>query len=32
LNLGFTDLTWRKVGLAVLIPFLVYLAMTSLLR
>ena len=32
LNLGFTELTWRKVGLALLIPVLVYLAMTALLR
>jgi hypothetical protein len=33
---GFTtdsgELTWRKIALAVLIPVLVYLAMTSLLR
>ena len=32
LNLGFTELTWRKLGLAVLIPILVYLAMTALIR
>ena len=32
LNLGFTELTWRKVGLGLLIPVLVYLAMTALLR
>ena len=32
LNLGITELTWRKLGLAVLIPVLVYLAMTALLR
>ena len=31
LNL-FTALTWRKLGLAVLIPILVYLAMTALIR
>ena len=32
LNLGFTELTWRKIGLVLLIPVLVYLAMTALLR
>ena len=32
LNLKVSELTWRKVALAVLIPVLVYLAMTSLLR
>jgi tRNA(Ile2) C34 agmatinyltransferase TiaS len=32
LNLKVSELTWRKIALAVLIPVLVYLAMTSLLR
>ena len=32
LNLRISELTWRKVGLALLIPILVYLAMTALLR
>jgi hypothetical protein len=31
LKLGFSDLTWRKIGLGLLIPFLVYLVMTKLL-
>ena len=31
LRLGFSEKTWRKIGLAVLIPVLVYLAMTRLL-
>lgn len=30
LNLGVSGLTLRKVGLALLIPFLIYLAMTAL--
>jgi hypothetical protein len=32
LNLGFTAVSWRKLGLAILIPILVYLAMTALIR
>jgi len=32
LNLGFTEITWRKIGLALLIPFLIYIVMTTLLR
>jgi tRNA(Ile2) C34 agmatinyltransferase TiaS len=32
LNLKVSELTWRKIALAVLIPVLVYLAMNSLLR
>ena len=32
LNLGFTSVTWRKLGLAILIPILVYLAMIALIR
>ena len=32
LNLGLSELTLRKLGLALLIPVLVYLAMTALLR
>ena len=32
LNLHLSELTWRKLGLALLIPFLVWVAMTSLLR
>jgi hypothetical protein len=32
LNLKVSELTWRKIGLALLIPVLVYLAMTALLR
>jgi hypothetical protein len=32
LNLRVSELAWRKIGLALLIPILVYLAMTALLR
>jgi hypothetical protein len=32
LNLKVSELTWRKLGLALLIPVLVYLAMTAILR
>jgi hypothetical protein len=32
LGLGFSELTWRKIGLGLLIPVLVYLAMTALIR
>jgi len=32
LNFKVSELAWRKVGLALLIPVLVYLAMTALLR
>ena len=32
LNLGLNERTLRKLGLALLIPILVWLAMTSLLR
>jgi hypothetical protein len=32
LNLSVSTLTWRKIGLALLIPLLVYLAMTALVR
>jgi hypothetical protein len=32
LNISVSTLTWRKIGLALLIPVLVYLAMTALVR
>jgi len=32
LNFKVSELAWRKVGLALLIPVLVYLAMTALLQ
>jgi len=32
LNLKVSELTWRKIGLALLIPVLIYFAMTALLR
>jgi len=32
LNFKVSELAWRKIGLALLIPVLVYLAMTALLR
>ena len=32
LNIKVSELTWRKIGLAWLIPILVYLAMTAALR
>jgi hypothetical protein len=32
LNFKVTEVTWRKIGLALLIPVLVYFAMTALLR
>ena len=31
LKLGFSEITWRKIGLAVLIPALIYVLMTRVL-